>query len=81
MGLEGAWVMPKKWFRVEQIVTLLRPIEVLMAQGKSASEACRNAGILEQLRDKLLNGKILYCLKEAKIDIEQWRKHYKTIRL
>jgi hypothetical protein len=36
---------------------------------------------LEQLRDKLLNGKILYSLKEAKIDIEQWRKHDKTIRL
>ena len=32
--------MPKKRFGAEQIVTLLRPIEVLMAQGKSAPEAC-----------------------------------------
>jgi hypothetical protein len=29
-------VMPKKRFSAEQIVTLLRLIEVLMAQGKSA---------------------------------------------
>lgn len=37
--------MPKKRFRGEQIVTLLRQIEVLMAQGKSAPVACRDAGI------------------------------------
>ena len=36
--------MPKKRFSAEQIVTLLRQIEVLMAQGKSAPEACRDAG-------------------------------------
>jgi putative transposase len=37
--------MPKERFEAEQIVTLLRQIEVLMAQGKSAPVACRNAGI------------------------------------
>ena len=36
--------MPKKRFGAEQIVTLLRQIEVLMAQGKSAPEAYRDAG-------------------------------------
>jgi hypothetical protein len=41
-------VMPKKRFGAEQIVTLLRQIEVLMAQGKSAPEACREAGISQQ---------------------------------
>ena len=35
--------MPKKRFSAEQIVRLLRQIEVLMAQGKSAPEACRDA--------------------------------------
>ena len=40
--------MPKKRFSAEQIVTLLRQIEVLMAQGKSAPEACREAGISQQ---------------------------------
>ncbi len=27
-----------------------------------------------------LNGEIFYTLKEAKIIIEQWRKHFNTIR-
>ena len=40
--------MPTKRFSVEQIVTLLRQIEVSMAQGKSAPEACREAGISQQ---------------------------------
>jgi transposase len=35
-------------FNTEQIVALLRPIEVLMAQGKSTPEACREAGISQQ---------------------------------
>ena len=65
--------MPKKRFSAEQIVTLLRQIEVSIAQGKSAPLACRDAGI-SLLRDELLNGEIFYSLKEAKIVIEQWRK-------
>jgi len=40
--------MPKRSFSAEQIVTLLRQIEVLMAQGKSPPEACREAGISQQ---------------------------------
>ena len=40
--------MPKKRFSAEQIVTLLRQIEVLMAQGRSAPEACREVGISQQ---------------------------------
>ena len=72
--------MPKKRFSAEQIVTVLRQIEVLMSQGKAAPVACRDAGISQQLRDELLNGEIFYSLKEAQIVIEQWRKHYNTIR-
>jgi hypothetical protein len=37
--------MPKKGFSAELIVTLLRQIEVSMAQGKSMPVACRDAGI------------------------------------
>jgi putative transposase len=33
-----------------------------------------------KLRDECLNGEIFYSLKEAIIVIEQWRKHYNTIR-
>ena len=37
--------MPRKRFSAEQIVTLLRQIEVTMSQGKSAAVASRDAGI------------------------------------
>jgi len=40
--------MPKRKYSAEQIVTLLRQIEVAMGQGKSAQIACREAGISEQ---------------------------------
>jgi transposase-like protein len=40
--------MPKKRFSAEQIVALLRQIEVATAQGKSISIACREAGISDQ---------------------------------
>ena len=40
--------MPKRRFSAEQIVILLRQIEVLISQGKSAPIACRDAGISQQ---------------------------------
>ena len=40
--------MPKKRFNAEQIVVLLRQIEVLISQGKAAPVACREAGISQQ---------------------------------
>ena len=40
--------MPKKRFSAEQIVVLLRQIELSMGQGKSTPIACREAGISEQ---------------------------------
>ena len=74
--------MPKKRFSAEQIVTLLRQIEVVDGAGQLALEACREAGDLgAELRDELLNSEIFYSLKEAQIVIGQWRKHYNTIRL
>jgi putative transposase len=33
-----------------------------------------------KLRDELLNGEIFYSLREAQVIIEQWRKHYNTVR-
>jgi putative transposase len=48
LSLEGALVMLKKRFRAEQIVVLLRQIEVLMSQGKATPVACREAGISQQ---------------------------------
>ena len=40
--------MPQKMFSAEQIVTLRRQIEVPVAQGKSASEVCRDTGVSQQ---------------------------------
>jgi putative transposase len=40
--------MPKKTFTAEQIVTKLRQIEVLMGQGKTVSQAAKEAGITDQ---------------------------------
>jgi putative transposase len=33
-----------------------------------------------RLRDELLDGEIFYTLKEAKIVIESWRRHYNAVR-
>ena len=33
-----------------------------------------------KLRDELLNGEVFYTLKEACVVIEQWRRHYNSIR-
>jgi putative transposase len=38
----------------EQIVVMLRQIEVLVGQGKSLALACKEAGISEQGRDRVL---------------------------
>ena len=33
-----------------------------------------------KLRDECLNGEIFYSLREARVIIEMWRKHYNTVR-
>jgi hypothetical protein len=33
-----------------------------------------------RLRDELLNGEIFYSLREARVVIESWRRHYNTVR-
>ena len=40
--------MAKRGLSAEQIVSKLRQIEVLMAQGKSAALACKDAGVSQQ---------------------------------
>jgi putative transposase len=48
IGLAREPWMPKRRLSAEQIVVLLRQIEVLMSQGKAAPVACREAGISQQ---------------------------------
>ena len=67
--------MGKKRFSAEQIVTLLRQIDVVMGQGKSAQLACREAGISEQSYDrwrKEYGGLQLEQAKRMKGEGEQW---------
>ncbi len=33
-----------------------------------------------RFRDELLNGEVFYTLKEARVVIEEWRRHYNTVR-
>jgi putative transposase len=40
--------MPMKRYKPEQVVNLLRQIEVEVANGKTTPQACRNAGIHTQ---------------------------------
>jgi putative transposase len=40
--------MPNKRYKPEQIMTLLRQVEVVIANGKTTPQACREAGISEQ---------------------------------
>ena len=37
--------MPVQRYKPEQMVTVLRQVEVQMASGKTASQACQEAGI------------------------------------
>ena len=40
--------MPRKRFTVEQIINYLREAEVLLSQGRSVGEVCRQIGVSEQ---------------------------------
>jgi putative transposase len=40
--------MPIKRYKAEQIMTLLRQVEVMIANGQTTPQACREAGITEQ---------------------------------
>ena len=40
--------MPKKRFSVEQIIHHLREAEVLLSQGRTVGEVCRQIGVSEQ---------------------------------
>ena len=42
--------MPIKRFNPEQIVTLLRQVEVEIANGKTAPQACQDAALADPLR-------------------------------
>jgi putative transposase len=42
------WTMPKKRFSSEEIIHKLREAEVLVAQGRTVADLCRQLGVSEQ---------------------------------
>jgi transposase InsO family protein len=48
--------------------------------GKGMTQVMDTEVFNSRFRDKLLNGELFYTLQKAEIIIEQWRKHYNTIR-
>ena len=70
----------KNW-SAEQILVMLRQIEVQVAQGKSLALACKEAEISEQkLQDECLKREIFYSLREAQVVIGAWKDHYNRVR-
>jgi hypothetical protein len=66
--------MARKRHTAEEIVSKLRQVDVLTAQGRPVAEGVRAIGVSEvKLRDELLDGEVFYSLAEAKIVIEGWR--------
>ncbi len=55
-------------------------IETLFIEPGSPWENGYNESFNGKLRDEPLNTKIFYTLKEAKVLIERWRRHYNTLR-
>jgi len=55
-------------------------VKTLFIEPGSPWENGFNESFNGKLRDELLNGEIFYSLREAKVLIEQWRRHYNTIR-
>ena len=65
----------------EQVVLMLRQIEVQTAQGKSIAVACKEAEVSEQsYRDERLRQEIFYSLREAQVVIGLWQNTYNRVR-
>ena len=65
----------------EQVVLMLRQIEVQTVQGKSVAVACKEADVSEQkLRDECLRQEIFYSLREAQVVIGLWQNTYNRVR-
>jgi putative transposase len=55
-------------------------VKTLYIEPGSPWENGYNESFNGKLRDELLKGEIFYTLQEAKVLIEQWRRHYNTVR-
>lgn len=72
-GAEFTAIAVREWLAAAGVRTLF-------IEPGSPWENGYNESFNGKLRDELLNGEIFYTLKEAQILIEQWRRHYNTVR-
>ena len=54
--------MSRRKFRVEKIINMLRQAEILLSQGQSALQACRQLGISEQTYYHWCRGPLVWLL-------------------
>ena len=72
--------MPRKRHKAEEIVTKLRQVDVLIAQGRSVAEAIRSIGVTEVTYDRWrseyggLKGDQVKRLKELEVENTRLRR-------
>jgi hypothetical protein len=73
--------MPRKKYKPAEIVAKLSQVDVPVSQGSSVADAIRQIGVSEVwLARRIAQRRIFYTLREAKIIIESWRRHYNAVR-
>ena len=72
-GAEFTAIAVREWLSAASVRTLF-------IEPGSPWENGYNESFNGTLRDELLNGEIFYTLKAAQILIEQWRRHYNSVR-
>ena len=72
-GAEFTAIAVREWLSAARVRTLF-------IEPGSPWENGYNERFNGTLRDELLNGEIFYTLKAAQILIEQWRRHYNSVR-
>ena len=66
--------MPEKRFSPEQMIAMVRQIEVRLARGRSIAPACEeNPHLRTELKDRRLKLEIFYSLREAQVIIGAWK--------
>jgi transposase-like protein len=65
--MEGEHQMSRKRFSVEQIINHLREAEVLLAQGKTVGEICRQIGLSAQSYDR-------WCREQGGLKVDKSRR-------
>ena len=76
----GTACLPRPWAIAVREWLPRVGVKTLYIEPGSPWENGYNESFNGKLRDELLNGEIFYSMTEAKVLLEQWRRHYNTIR-